>query len=128
MKYVIIAVAAVILSMVSKFYVQLDTYTATVASAAALDTDTGRTSKFVRVKPELGARVRGVDNSGILKLKISDIHVPYFAWATDNDRADNLKPGDVICLTDSGYRSNFMSEYPILVTYKEGPCRERRIQ
>lgn len=106
------------------FFLQKDTYSAEVTSAWFLDSDQGKTAKFIRVKPLDDVIVRGKDDAGVLKLKVSDSHIPFFAWATNGDRMSNLKEGDVICLTETGFRSEWFSEYPNPISFTMGFCLE----
>lgn len=126
MKFFAFCVSAVVslVALVSvPFFIQLDTYTAEVSSPVFLDTDQGKTSKFIRVKPDSSAFILGVDDGGNLKMKIADSHVPYFAWATDGDRAIGMTEGEVICIRERGWRNAWFSEYPILISYTSGVCK-----
>lgn len=124
MKTLIAVILLGVAAIAGSFFYRLDTYTAVVASAPAIDTDNGRTSKFIRVQPQTRTWLSGIDERGILKLKIADSLVPYFAWAVDGDRAEGLREGDVICVTDRGYRFNFFSQYPTFIRFTAGRCNE----
>lgn len=104
------------------FYIQLDTYTAEVVKGDFLDTNEGKTSKFIMVKPQTESWLRGIDE-GTLKLRVVDSHVLYFAWAINGDRMSRLVPGQVVCMTDRGYRSMWWSEYPTAISYTDGKCK-----
>lgn len=110
------------LSWAALFFIQKDTYTAEVVKGDFLDTDEGKTSKFIMVKPKTESWLRGIDE-GTLKLRVVDSHVPYFAWAINGDRMSRLVPSQVVCMTDRGYRSMWWSEYPTAISYTDGECK-----
>lgn len=122
MKLISAFIVSVVMAIAGVFFFRLDTYTAVVETPPFLDTYKGQAMKFVRVIPNEGKWLSGVDRRGVLKLIVSDTYIPYFAWATDGDRFEGLKKGDVICVTDTGYRLDFLSKYPIFVKYTEGVC------
>ena len=106
------------------FLIQRDTYTAVVVSPPFLDTDEGKTGKFIRLKPQHDKYLWGKDDQGDLKLAIKDSRIPYLAWSTNGERADRLKEGQIICVTERGFRNDFFSQYPIFVNFTHEACKE----
>ena len=96
----------------------MDTYTVEV-TRSTYDKDG---QWFINVKPmEDGFNT---DNSGTYKVEIRDIRLPGLAWATHSERLDGLAKGDVVCLTDVGYRNTVLTWYPNAIKYTVGPCTE----
>lgn len=121
MRITALLLAAGVAIFATLFFGRLDTYTAVVDEAQFLDSDQGKTSKFITVQPQQGWQA-GIED-GTLKLRIVDSHVPYFAWATNGDRARKVKAGEVVCIKDRGYRNNWFSVYPTLVSITPGACQ-----